>query len=309
MQQYDIALIGGDARIAYMAPCFLEKGYRIICYGIMDVERINLKDIQEESDHFENPAACAPSLKEAIEQSACIVGGISLFKDGKVFAQKEMPDLSEMEFFKCLKPDQMVFGGVIPIRFEELCREKNVLCYDFMKDEPLAVFNAVATAEGAVLEALKNKETNIHGSRTLVLGYGRCGKVLAEKLKGLGARVSVCSRCQVELASAQAMGFSVLPLGELEDEIHHFEYIYNTVPAVLLGKNLLTRMRRDVLIIDIASGEGGVDYSQAKRLGIQALHCLGLPGKYAPKISAKGLVDFVIRKMEQGKEICNGDKG
>lgn len=310
MQQYDIALIGGDARIAYMAPCFLEKGYRVICYGTLDVEKMRKKDIKENSSgSFENPITCAASLKEALEQSACVVGGISLFKDGRVFAQKEMPDLSEEEFFRCLKPDQMVFGGVIPVRFKELCRERNILCYDFMKDEPLAVFNAVATAEGAVLEALQNKETNIHGSRTLVLGYGRCGKVLAEKLKGLGAKVTVCSRCQVELACAEAFGFSVLPIGELEDEIHRFEYIYNTIPAVLLRKNLLTRMRRDVLIIDIASGEGGVDYVWAKRLGLQALHCLGLPGKYAPKISAKGLVDFVIRKMEQGKEICNGDKG
>ncbi len=310
MQQYDIALIGGDARIAYMAPCFLEKGYRVICYGTMEIERIDQKDVQEvDSDSFEAPIAYAASLREAIEPSACVVGGISLFKDGKVFAKKEMPDLSEKEFFRCLRPDQMVFGGVIPVRFEELCREKNVLCYDFLRDEPLAVFNAVATAEGAILEALRNKETNIHGSKTLVLGYGRCGKVLAEKLKGLGAKVTVCSRCQVELASAEAFGLLTLPIGELEEKIHHFEYIYNTIPAMLLRKNLLTRMRRDVLVIDIASGDGGVDYGWAEKLGLQAMHCLGLPGKYAPKISAKGLVDFVIRKMEQGKEICNGDKG
>lgn len=27
MQQYDVALLGGDARIAYMAPYFMEKEY------------------------------------------------------------------------------------------------------------------------------------------------------------------------------------------------------------------------------------------------------------------------------------------
>ena len=61
-----------------------------------------------------------------------------------------------------------------------------------MKDESIAVFNAVATAEGAILEAMLHKQTNIHHSRTLVLGYGRCGKVLSEKLKGLSAHVTVC---------------------------------------------------------------------------------------------------------------------
>lgn len=310
MQQYDIALLGGDARIAYMAPYFMEKGYRIICYGIVDVtdemeKYISVPDgIKEElTDNMESPIAYAVSMRDAIERAACIVGGISLFKGGRVFAQKDMPDMLEEEFYRSLISDQMVFGGVIPKRFEELCREKNVLCYDFMKDEPLAVFNAVSTAEGAILEAIRNKETNIHGSETLVLGYGRCGRVLADKLKGMGARVTVCSRCPVELACTETCGLSGLSLGELEEKIHRFEYIYNTIPAVLLRRNLLTRMRRDVLIIDIASGEGGVDYAWAKRLGIEALHCLGLPGKYAPKISAKGLVDFVIREMEQGKEI------
>lgn len=294
MKQYDIALIGGDARIAYMAPCLMEMGYQVICYGILDVD---------------SPVIYADSLKDAVEQSACIVGGIPLFKDGRVFAKKEMPGLMEEKFYEYLKPDQMVFGGVIPARFAELCGERNIFCYDFMKDEPLAVFNAVATAEGAILEALKNKETNIHGSKTLVLGYGRCGKVMADKLKGIGAKVTVCSRCQVERACAATCGLNVVPIGKLEDEIQRFEYIYNTIPAKLLGKNLLTRMRRDVLVIDIASGQGGVDYNLAKQLGVKALHCLGLPGKYAPKISANGLVDFVIRKMEQGKEIWNGDKG
>lgn len=298
MKQYDIALIGGDARIAYMAPCFLEKGYRVICYGIMDVKG-------EEA----SLPTYADSMEIAIKNAACVVGGISLFKSGKVFSKKEMPDMTEESFYKFLEEDQMVFGGVIPERFSELCSERNILCYDFMKDEPLAVFNAVATAEGTILEALKNKETNIHGSETLVLGYGRCGKVLSDKLKGMGARVTVCSRCQVELAGAEAVGLSVLPIRKLEDNIHRFEYIYNTVPAVLLRGNLLTRMRRDVLVIDIASGEGGVDYGRAEQLGIHALHCLGLPGKYAPIISARGLVDFVIRKMEQGKVICNGNKG
>ena len=60
MRQYDIALIGGDARIAYMAPCLMEMGYQVICYGILDVD---------------SPVACADSLKDAVEQSACIVEG------------------------------------------------------------------------------------------------------------------------------------------------------------------------------------------------------------------------------------------
>lgn len=288
MEQYEIALLGGDTRIAYMAPYLLEKGYRVICYGIENIFR-----------NDEYPIIYANTWEEAVEHSDYIVGGIPLFKEGKVFSKLTLPDMKQDELYQCLKKKQTVFGGVIPENFMEKCRERGIGCYDFMKDEPLAVFNAIATAEGAILEALQHQKTNIHGSKSLVLGYGRCGRVLADKLKGLGAGLTVCSRCKVELACADTVGLDTLPLRELEEKVHEYEYIYNTIPAVLLGKNILTQMRRDVLVIDIASGVGGVDYSSAEELGISALHCLGLPGKYAPKISAKRLADLVIQKIEQ----------
>lgn len=286
MEDFHIALLGGDARTAYMLPYFLEKGYRVICYGIRTL-----------SEENENVIVHAKMLSEAVGQSKVLVGGIPFIKSDKLFFEQEKQDIDLEELYKCMRKGQKIFGGVIPKNFTEACREREIDCYDFMKDEPLAVFNAVATAEGAILEALKNKNTNIHGSKALVLGYGRCGRVLAEKLKGLGAKVTVCSRCEVELATAETFGFHTLPLNDLKENVQRYEYIFNTIPAVLLHRDMLKRMRRDVLLIDIASGEGGVDYVSAKKLGINSLHALGLPGKYAPKISAKGLVDFVIRKI------------
>ncbi|MDO5155308.1 MAG: dipicolinate synthase subunit DpsA [Eubacteriales bacterium] len=297
-KQYDIALIGGDARIAYMATILAEKGYRVITYGMKKLE-----------ENIGNPATCADSVEEAIEEAMYIIGGIPLFKNGKVAGGSELHGMSQEAFYRCLEMHQVVFGGVIPTQFESLCKERSIVCYDFMRDESLAIFNAIATAEGTILEALKNKETNIHGSKSLVLGYGRCAKILCEKLRGMGANVTVCARNEIQLAYASAYGDQVISISQLEREISQFEYIYNTIPAKVFCQSALSHVRRDALIIDIASGDGGIDYACANRLGIRAIQCLGLPGKYAPKISASGLVDFVVRKIEQGKEICNGDKG
>lgn len=288
MERYDITLLGGDARIAYMVPYFLEKKYRVICYGTQNPALGN-----------SYPIIYAKSLKEAVEQTDCIVGGIPLLKEKKVFSKQTLPDMELDELYQHLKKGQVIFGGVIPEEFMEQCREREVFCYDFMKDEPLTVLNAIATAEGVILEALKHQKTNIHGSKSLVLGYGRCGRVLAEKLKGLGARVTVCSQNEVELACADTFGLDTLPLNNLEERVHEYEYIYNTVPAVILGRGVLGQMKRDVLVIDIASGPGGVDYFAAGEFGLSAIHCLGLPGKYAPKISAKQLADFVICKYNE----------
>lgn len=292
MERYDITLLGGDARIAYMAPYLLEKKYKVICYGMQIL-----------AGSHDSSIIYAKTLKEAVEQADCIVGGIPLLKDGKICSGQMLPDMEADELYRHLKKGQKVFGGVIPKEFIEQCRQREVPCHDFMEDEPLTILNAVATAEGAILEALKCQKTNIHGSKSLVVGYGRCGRVLAEKLKGLDAGVTVCSYSEVELACAGTFGMDTLPLERLAEKASAYEYIYNTVPAVVLKRKVLEQMRQDALIIDIASGAGGVDYFAAGELGISALHCLGLPGKYAPKISAKQLADFVIRRYHEDRVI------
>ena len=267
MAEYDIAVIGGDRRTAFMIPFFQENGYRVISFGIQETDK-------------ENADGRAHSLKEALDGADVIVGGIPLEKEGVL----EIRELSRL-----IRKKHTIFGGVIPESFRQECSERDILCCDFMLVESIAVFNAVATAEGAVLEALRHKDTNIHKSESLVIGYGRCGKILSDKLKGLSACVTVCSNSQTELAVADAYGLRTLPLEQLESKAGEFEYIYNTAPALLLTEKLLEKIREDALIIDIASGSVGVDYKAAERLNITALRCPGLPGKYAGRTSAKCL--------------------
>ena len=169
-----------------------------------------------------------------------------------------------------------------------------------MKEETIAVFNAVATAEGAIAQAICGKDTNLHGSRALVLGYGRCGRVLCEKLKGLSAHVTVCTRNPEAQAWARAMGMETmdtLSAKREKEKLPLFEYIFNTVPAVILKEEELRKMNREALIIDIASGAGGVDYEAADKFGIKALQCLGLPGRYAAKTSADCLAEFTACRL------------
>lgn len=140
--------------------------------------------------------------------------------------------------------------------FTKKCREKDVSCFDFMKEESIAVYNAIATAEGAIMEAIREKETNLHGSKCLVCGYGRCGKVLCSKLKGLSAQVTAASCDKKELAWAGALGMDTLMLSALPCKIQEYDYVFNTIPKVIFQKELLEKAGEDVLIVDIASGEG-----------------------------------------------------
>ncbi len=283
-KKFDIAIIGGDKRTACMAPIFLEKGYRVIACGVSKTpENANIHQTQE--------------LQEAVENTAVLVFGIPFEKEGHIFFQEPMPPVSLAELQRLLRRHQEIFGGVIPESFRQHCEEREIGCFDFMKDEALTIFNAIATAEGAVLEALLHKDTSLHHSECLVLGYGRCGRVLAQKLKGLDARVTVCSRSLKELASAEAMGLSTLLLPRLKQEISSFEYVFNTIPALVLTRDCLKNFPAKGLIIDIASNRGGVDYEAAESLGIPARHCPGLPGKYAGASSARRLAQYVTDKI------------
>lgn len=289
MKEYDVAVIGGDRRLACMKQFLRQQGLRVITYAVTEEQK--------------EDTTIAGSLREAVRSADAVVCGIPLLKGNGLNTAVPKPDLTLPEFTQCLlncageTTPPVLFAGVIPAELKKQCAEAGIPCHDFMEEETLAIANAVATAEGAIAEAVINSEKNIHGSKSLVLGYGRCGKVLCDKLKGLSADVTVASHCGEEIAYAQAFGVKTLPLALLEKEIHQFEYVYNTIPATVLGKEVLKSMQRDVLVIDIASAPGGVDTGAAKELEIHALHCLGLPGRYAPAESGRNMAQYLIKKL------------
>ena len=174
MKKFDFAIVGGDKRTAHTAALLAKRGYRIICFGIVETLADNKIDT-------------APTLQEAITAAPVIVCGVPFQKNGCLYFEKQQSHIPLAELQQLLKEHQTIFGGGIPGEFKTLCENRRISCYDFLQEEPLTILNAVATAEGAILEALLHKDTQIHRSQTLVLGYGRCAKVLADKLKGLSA--------------------------------------------------------------------------------------------------------------------------
>ena len=198
-----------------------------------------------------------------------------------------------------LQKGQMVFGCNFPSKLVEQCDEKGIHFVDYMKAEGVASRNAIATAEGAIAEALKEASVSIHGSQVLVVGYGCCGEVLAEKLLSMKAHVTVLDRKSEKRARAKAFGCDACSFSNAVETMEKYDFVFNTVPAQIIGQEFLTQMKSDVVIIDIASKPGGVDFAYCRNHQINAKLCLGLPGKYAPKSSAKILME-VIEKIILG---------
>lgn len=212
-----------------------------------------------------------------------------------------------------LQKGQIVYGCNFPPTLLEQCAGKGIRFVDYMKVDGVASRNAIATAEGAIAEALKAGCVSIHGSASLVVGYGCCGEVLAEKLVSLKSRVSVVDRKAEKRARAKAYGCQALDFPDLgmranadadrkagrQAVIGSYDFIFNTVPAPVLGRELLTHVGRDVVIVDIASKPGGTDFEYCRKNDIHANLCLGLPGRYAPKSASEILLE-VIRKTIMG---------
>lgn len=139
-----------------------------------------------------------------------------------------------------------------------------------------------------------NSEITLHGSNCIVLGFGRCGKVLAHMLKGIGANLSVEARSLSDLAYIESYGYTPVSLKELPQKLEQYDFIFNTIPTLILDKSKLNKVKKDCVIIELASKPGGVDFHAAKGLGIKAIDAPSLPGKVAPETAAKIIFDTIL---------------
>ena len=69
---------------------------------------------------------------------------------------------------------------------------------------------------------------------------------------------------------------------------------------MIFDSDKLSKLRRDTLIIDLASKPGGVDLAEAERLNIKAIHALGLPGKTAPVTAGEIIAESIIDTLKKG---------
>ena len=99
------------------------------------------------------------------------------------------------------------------------------------------------------------------------IGYGVCGRMLASYLKGIRCEVGVVDKSQTACACARADGMYVVETDRFLQEMKTADIIFNTIPERILSAKQLSYVRKSAWILDIASGDGGVDYAAARKMG------------------------------------------
>ena len=280
---HTFAVVGGDLRQLQLARLLAADGFRVQAVGLE-------RDVELPPD-----VTPLKSAAEAVVRSECVILPLPFSIDGTtVNAPFSRTPLPLGEIWGSAREGQLIVGGKFTPEVSAAAQRGHFRAVDYYHREELEVLNAIPTAEGAIQIAMEELPITIHGSRALVIGYGRVGCLLCRDLYALGADVWAAARHYANLAWIRAMRCHPLPVDELTQHIGEFDVIFNTVPAVLLDESRLARVRRDSLVIDLASKPGGVDFETASRLGVKTIWALSLPGKVAPLTAGSIIKDTVI---------------
>jgi len=282
-----LAIIGGDNREIVLVKSLVENGYSIKVFGL--------------------PASLVPSQVEVCEDfrkavkdaDAVILPMPGINNKGVLYAKFSHEDIKiSVEDFAYITEKTPVFVGSASKYLKELSETINVSLIEVADLDEVAIPNSVPSAEGAIQLAMEKMPITMHSSQTFVIGYGRVAQTLCTMLRGIGAEVTVCARSLSQLAKCQVLGYQTKTLRELPGSINQADVIFNTVPSLIIGEQVLIHVRKDSLIIDLASSPGGTDFEAAKRLGISAVLAPGLPGKVAPLTAGKILANAYPKIIE-----------
>ena len=280
MMEKRIAILGGDKRFSILAQQMVHDGHKIMTYG-----------------HENDCAAYEVQLDEAVTAEYIVLPLPLARLEADLNGRK---DCTMEQLWSKFHPGQKIYAGNIREKDRECAGMHGLRLVDYYTDEALAIRNAVPTAEGAIAAAMSATDITLQRARCLVMGYGRIGKVLAQKLAALGAKVSVSARRKTDLAWIETMGFEAVHSYSPGEALGKFHIIFNTVPHELLDAEEIAKLRSDCVLIELASCPG-FDLAAVKRRGITHITAAALPGKAAPKSAAEAICKTLYSLWEESE--------
>jgi dipicolinate synthase subunit A len=156
-----ITVVGGDLRIVKLIEMLDSDGYKVYTYGLEMSEELLQMDVE----------MCS-TIEETVSYSKVVVGPIPLSSDRKnvstPFSKVKLP-LEDL--LKVLKDKKLIAGNILEF-FKEQLEKEEISYIDLIKREEFSVLNAIATAEGTIQIAMEETQRTIHGTKTLIMGFG-----------------------------------------------------------------------------------------------------------------------------------------
>ena len=273
-------------RQAKLAEILAEEGHEVTTFAL---DKISLSGVTQ-----------AATAEACVNGADCIILPLPVLSKNRALntpLSEKVHTVKEVLLPVSGRP--IVCAGRVDAETAETAGEMGIDLVDYFDREELTVANASITAEGAVQIIMEELPAAVNGLKVLVIGYGRIGKLLAHKLRGLGADVAVAARKCADIAWIQAYGYRPEVTSALEGRLGEYGAIINTVPRRILDDKLLEEVKPGCFCLDLASKPGGMDFAAAAQLGLKAMWALGLPGEVAPMTAGRSIRDTIFNILEE----------
>ena len=286
--QLVIGMLGGDRREQEISRLAAATGAEVRAYGFPWPEE-GIPGVK----HLSDPAAVLRGAKIALFP----IPGIAA--NGALFAPASpAPIIPDRTMLAGMAPPAHIILGWADGGLRAHAAALSIQLHEYEWDKGLMLRRGPAIIEGLLKIVIENTDITIHGSRTCVVGQGTIGFLLTRYLVALGAHTHVAARNSDQRAAAYVAGAEVHRLEELADLAPRLDMVFSTVPSRVVGHDLLARLPKSTLVIDLAAPPGGVDLEAAKQLGLRAIWARGL-GNRAPITVGASQWDGIRERIEK----------
>ena len=266
-----IGMLGGDKREQEIARRAAATGAEVRAHGFPWPVH-GIPGVQ----HLTDPAAVLKGARFALFPIPGIAASGALFAPAA-----PAPIVPDRAMLAGMAPRAHIILGWADANLKAHCEALSIKLHEYEWDRSLMLQRTPAIIEGLLKIVIENTAITIHNAQACVVGQGTIGAVLARYLVALGAHTHVAARNPEQRAAAYVAGATPHVLEELPELAPRLDLVFSTVPSRVVGEDVLSRLPKSALIVDLAAPPGGVDFDAAKRLGLNAIWGRGL-GSRAP---------------------------
>lgn len=265
-------IIGGDERAPYLYRRLRKEGDGALCFAL-------------ETAPLPHIAHC-----DTLGAGDVFILPMPAERDGYLNAPFCKKKRRLNEIFQMLPQSAFVCGGKLGDEAAAEAKNRGVRLYDYMRSPTLTVGNAAITAEGALRILMDASPRCLTELKILVIGRGRIGKLIGDKLRALGADTHVMSGNPEAAELARVTGFKITEKG---GDVSDFDIVVNTAPAAVLTEERQRSLKNGCFLLELASKSG---FDETLVSHCRLINAPGLPAKYAPE-SAAALVSDAVKTL------------
>lgn len=282
-----IAVVAGDRREQEIARLAATTGAEVRAYG------------------FPWPEAGVPGVLPASDAASALAGAdIALFPipgiapDGALFApQCPVRIIPDRRMLSGMRQPAHIILGWADKNLKAHAEPLGITFHEYEWDVGLMLLRGPAIVEGLLKVIVENTDITIHKSQVGIVGQGTIGFLVTRYMVALGAYTHVVARNEVQRAAAHAAGAESHALEELEALAPRLDIVVSTVPAAVVGRNVIERLPPHALIVDLAAPPGGVDRDAAAAFGRKFVWARGM-GMRAPVTVGRSQWSGIQRRIE-----------